>query len=207
MSLTHRFTFQGSIYNYFYHEYHLTWNCERAVEIPIIWEIVKKYNGKRILEVGNVLSHYFSINHDILDKYEKANGVINQDVVDFRPNKKYDLIVSISTLEHVGWDEKPQDDMKILKAIQNLKSILAQNGKIVVTLPLGYNNVMDNLIRNGDIQFTKMFCLKRISNDNNKWIEVSWKDVQYARYNYPFPRANGLIVGVIEKPSEKPSSN
>jgi hypothetical protein len=66
---------------------------------------VKRYKERNILEIGNVLSHYFPVNHDIVDKYEKADGVINQDVVHFYSPKKYDLIVSVSTLEHVGWDE------------------------------------------------------------------------------------------------------
>ena len=43
--------------------------------------------------------------HDVLDKYEKGNNVINDDVVSFSTEVKYDLIVSVSTLEHVGWDE------------------------------------------------------------------------------------------------------
>jgi len=123
------FTFQRETYRYFYHKYNTTWRNKRAVEVPIVWKIVNKYIGRNILEVGNVLSHYFPVNHDILDKYEKAKGVINQDVVDFSPAKKYDLIVSISTLEHVGWDETPREPMKILRAIENLKRLLAPKGK------------------------------------------------------------------------------
>ena len=38
---------------------------------------------------------------------------------------KYDLIVTISTLEHVGWDEEPRDPSKVLRAIENLKSCYA----------------------------------------------------------------------------------
>jgi len=94
---------------------------ERAVEIPIIWHIVRENKGKRILEAGNVLSHYFRVDHDIVDKYERAEDVINEDVVNFQPSKKYDLIVSISTLGHVGWDENPKEPSKILKAIEHLK--------------------------------------------------------------------------------------
>ena len=44
-----------------------------------------------LLEIGNVLSHYFKWDHDVVDKYEKVEGVINEDVVDFRPSKKYDI--------------------------------------------------------------------------------------------------------------------
>jgi cyclopropane fatty-acyl-phospholipid synthase-like methyltransferase len=51
--------------------------------------------------------------------------VINEDVVNFKSKKKYDLIVSISTLEHVGWDEKP---MKIPRAIENLKTLITPQG-------------------------------------------------------------------------------
>ncbi|MBT9148072.1 MAG: hypothetical protein DDT32_01842 [Syntrophomonadaceae bacterium] len=192
------FTFQGNTYNYFIHKYNATWSNERTVEVPIIWKIVNESRGKKILEVGNVLSHYFSVNHDILDKYEEVDNVINQDVCDFQSSKKYHLIVSISTLEHVGWDEKPREPMKILQATENLKSLLAPKGKIIVTLPLGYNPEMDRLLNDTKIQFTKMYCLKRISRDN-KWIETNWKDVNNAKYNHPFNNANGLVIGIIEK--------
>lgn len=191
------FAFQGETYRYFYNKYNKTWRNERTVEIPIVWGIVKKYKGRNILEVGNVLSHYFPVIHDIVDKYEKANNVINQDVVDFSPSKKYDLIISVSTLEHVGWHEIPRDSKKILHAIENLRRLLISKGKMVVTLPLGYNLELDKLIKNYEIQFTKRFCLKRISKDN-KWIEVRWKDVQDVRYDHPFNYANGLIIVVIE---------
>lgn len=195
---TRRFKFHKKIYNYFYHKYNITWNNERSVEIPILWKIIENYNGKNILEVGNVLSYYFSVNYDIIDKYEKVEGVINQDVINYHPSKKYDLIISISTLEHVGWDETPREPMKILKAIENLKNLLTPNGKIVITLPLGQNTVLDKLIKENKIQFSKYFCLKRISK-NNKWKEVSWDKISNAKYGIPYPAANGVIIGIIGK--------
>ena len=99
-----------------------------------------------------MLSNYVHFQHDIVDKYEKAEGVINQDVVDFQPaeneNDKYDLIVSISTIEHVGWDETPRDPKKIPRALENLTTkCLAPRGEIVVTLPLGYNTYLDKLLK------------------------------------------------------------
>jgi len=193
------FRFQGRRYNYFYHRYNATWMNERAVEVPIIWEIVRKHQGEKILEVGNVLSHYFSVNHDILDKYEKAPGVINQDVMHFQPACKYDLIVSLSCLEHVGWDESPRDSTKILHAIENLGNLLAPQGKMVVTLPLGYNLEMDKFLRQGKIRFSKQYYLKRISGRSNRWKEVDWEDICDAKYNHPFLGANGVVVGIIEE--------
>jgi len=67
--------------------YNTTWRNERAIEIPVVYDIVAQETGD-ILEVGNVLSHYFHINHDVVDKYEKAEGVTNEDIVDYSPNKK-----------------------------------------------------------------------------------------------------------------------
>lgn len=190
------FTFQGDNFSYFYHIYNTTWVNERTVEVPVIWNIVKNNRGKRILELGNVLSHYFPVDHDILDKHEKADGVINQDMVDFQPSEKYDLIVSISTLEHIGLDESPRTPMKILHAIENLKKCLRPGGTAVVTLPLGYNFEMDKLLKEGKIQFTKKYCLKRISVD--EWIETDWENVKNLKYNDPFPFANGIVIGIIE---------
>jgi hypothetical protein len=185
------FTFNGKKFKYFSHRYNGAWRIERTVEVPIIRDIMKKYHGKNILEVGNVLSHYFSVNHDVLDKYEKACRVINRDVVNFRPSKKYDLIVSISTLEHVGWDEKPRQPMKILRAVENLKKLLVAGGKIVITLPLSYNTNVNK------IKFTEKYYLKRISRDN-KWFESDWEGVKCVKYNEPFPCANAVIIGVIK---------
>jgi hypothetical protein len=188
--------FRRKSYKYFHHKYNTTWRTERAVEIPVIWDIIQSYTGKNILEVGNVLSHYFPVHHDILDKYEHSPGVLNQDVVDFRPSKEYDLIVSISTLEHVGWDEEPKDPDKILRAIENLRRCRAPGANIIVTLPLGQNPELDRLLKEKKIPFVQKFCLKRVT-AGNVWIEVEWKDIQGAKNNFPFRAANGLVIGFI----------
>jgi hypothetical protein len=193
-----KFNFNGEEYNYFYHKYNGAWANERAVEVPIIWKIIKQNYGKKILEIGNVLSHYFPVSYDILDKYEKTNGVINEDVVYFETSKKYDLIVSISTLEHVGWDEQQKEPKKILFAIDNIKKLLTDKGQAVVTLPIGYNHDMDGLLKSKELKFTKEYYLKRISKDNI-WIEAKWEEIKDLKYGTPFPAANGLIIGFIEK--------
>jgi len=177
------FTFQGKTYYYFYHRYNSTWGNERAVEIPIIWDIVKEHRGKTILEVGNVLSHYFDVDHDIVDKYEIAKNVINEDVVNYHPTKKYDLIISISTLEHVGWDEDPRDPTKVIRAFENLLELLSPGGKIAITLPLGYNPEIDKYLIDGRLRFDKQCYLKRISK-SNKWIESTQDDVCGAKFGF-----------------------
>jgi len=167
----------------------------------MVMEMMRKYQGKNILEVGNVLSHHVRFEHDVLDKYEIGKGAINADVVDFKSEKKYDLIVSISTLEHVVWDEKPREDLKIPRAIENLTALISPSGTIIITLPLGYNSNLDKLLKDEIIRFSNRYLLLRISK-GNEWKEASWEDLQGAKYNTPFPFANGLLIGIIEvKPS------
>ncbi len=192
------FNFQGKDYKYFFHKYNNTWENERIVEIPIFWGIMQSNEGKSILEVGNVLSHYFNVDHDIVDKYERAKGIINQDIVDFNNKKKYDLIISISTIEHIGWTEKPFDPKKVIRVIEILKNHLTSNGKIIVSIPIGYNPNLDKILHRKEIAFQEFYALKRISGDN-RWIETNWKNIQHAKSGIPYPHANGLVIGIIQK--------
>ena len=198
------YAFQGASYRYFNHRSNATWRNERCVEIPIVWKMLEEQQGKEVLEVGNVLSHYYLVKHDVVDKYEVFNSVINQDVVDFRPSKRYDLIVSISTMEHVGWDEDPRDKskvlgepVKILRALENLLECLAPGGMIVMTIPVGYNPQLDRSLAEGRIRFTKRFCLKRIS--KNTWVESDWAECRDARYGTPYAATNAVVILFISK--------
>lgn len=191
------FTFQSKEYSYFYEKYNVTWRNERCIEVPIVWEYVRDFEGE-VLEVGNVLSHYFFCKHDVVDKYEKAPHVINQDAADLKLPKKYDLIVSISTLEHVGWDEEPRDYGKIVRTVEKLRSQLNARGRFVATVPIGYNPYLDALLKANEVGFDKILCLKRVSKDN-RWVETVWKDIENMKFGSPYPFANGLVVGIVEK--------
>jgi len=198
------FTFQGNRYHYFFHRDNTTWRNERCVEVPIVWKILEEHQGKEVLEVGNVLSHYFPVKHDVVDKYEVFDGVVNQDVVDFRPSKRYDLIVSISTMEHVGWDEDPRDlskilgePVKILSALDNLQECLAAGGTMVITFPVGYNPQLDRSLAEGRVGFTKRLCMKRVF--KNKWVEADWAGCRDARYGVPYTAANAIVMLFISK--------
>ncbi|MBD0359392.1 MAG: hypothetical protein ICV56_01595 [Nitrososphaeraceae archaeon] len=190
------FKFCGNTYHYFFHPYVTTWRNERATIIPIIWDIVKKSRDqkKRILEVGNVLSYYFKVDHDILDKYDIMDGVINEDVVDFNPSKRYDVIITLFTLSSVGSSEDPN---KVLRAISNLNRLLSQEGQIVAVLELGYNPEMDELLKSGELRFDKNYYLKKIS--GYRWKEVDGLDFNDVKYDKSIPSPNQVIIGVINK--------
>lgn len=89
--------------------------------------------------MANVLSYYFKVTHDVVDKYELARGIINEDVVSFTTSKRYDQIIFISTLEHIGYDEEEKEPREILRAIDNLQSLLTDGGRLVFTIPYSYN--------------------------------------------------------------------
>lgn len=189
------FVFQGHYYRYLCHHYNATWRNERAVEVPIIWREVKAHTGKRVLELGNVLSHYFSISHDVLDKYEVGTGVINADIVSFSPKTKYDLIVGISTLEHVGWDETPRDARKTVQAVQSMKKMLRAGGTLLLTFPLGYNPHLDTYLKKNSYGFDELYFLEKIS-ESNTWRQIP-KLLNNVRYGHPYENAHVIGVGKV----------
>ena len=173
---------------------------ERTVEIPLALRLVERRPGARILEVGNVLAAYRRFEHTVVDKYEKATGVINADIVEYRPDRPFDLILCLSTLEHVGWDETPRDDAKIGLALAAMAAMLAPGGELLVTLPLGYNANLDRLLDADALPFTELRFLKRISADN-RWVEATWPEVRGSKFGTPFGCANALAVGRVRAPA------
>jgi hypothetical protein len=189
------FTLGGQTYPYYLHPYNRAWMNERSVELAIALDFLRAMAGRRILEVGNVTRHYFDVTHDVVDKYERFPGVINEDVVDYQADP-YDGILSISTLEHVGWDEQPREPEKVVAAFTNLRSLLAPGATMVVTFPLGYNQKLDELIVSQHLQFSTQGFLKRVPGPN-RWIEIPMADVVRTPYGSKFPNANELFVGTV----------
>ena len=191
------FHFEGKKYKYFSHSYNKTWRCERAIEIPLIKDYLDKFKKKKVLEVGNVFSHYFPAKHDIVDNYEIAPNVINVDIMKYKSKKKYQVIFSISTLEHIGVDgEKGKG--KAVKTIQLLKKLLSVNGKLVFTIPLGYNTSLDKYLLDDKNKLNNFYFFKRISSDN-KWIQIKRNDVTQFQYGFPFRWGNIILLGIIAK--------
>ena len=178
-----------------------SWKNERAVNIPIIWELINRgqEQGKKILEVGNMLSYVYPVSHDVLDKYEMIDGIINEDVIHYHPSIKYDLIISILSLQCVGWERYPKEPTKVLDAIDNLKALLAPGGMLVVSFGIGYNQEIDRMLDVGEINFGKQYYLKRLS--NCKWKETTWDEIKDLQYDNSIPSSLGIVIGVYEMPA------
>jgi SAM-dependent methyltransferase len=191
------FEFRSQRYRHFLHRYNATWSNERAVEIPIVWKCVQAARGRSILEVGNVLSHYFAIEHPVVDRYEAGENVINQDVVSFASSERFDLIVSVSTLEHVGWDEgEPADPAKLVRAVENLRSHLKPGGQLVATLPLGYNPHLDALLAADALPFSRYHYLVR--HGMLGWSERRERPRGESPYGIDWPGPSTLVVATLE---------
>jgi SAM-dependent methyltransferase len=189
------FRFHGEDYAYFFHRYQVAGLTERTVEIPIAADLVRGYPPDSVLEVGNVLSHYVDVTHDVVDKYEFGRGVENTDVLDYRPERYYDLIVSVSTLEHVGWDESPRDELKWLRAVRHLRTLLTPKGVLFASIPVGWNPHVDAALRAGVPEFDELYGMRRITREND-WLEARFEEVLDAQYGNPFPFANALIFAL-----------
>jgi SAM-dependent methyltransferase len=196
------FTFGGREFTYFVHRYNKTWTNERIAEVAFGVDALRRHRGERILEVGNVMPHYGYRCHDIVDLYEHTEGVHSVDVVDFHPAALYDLIFSISTIEHVGFDEDIEQPDKPVRAVDHLKTLLRPGGELLVTLPLGYNRDVDLALRAGEFGFDRTGYLMRTGRFN-RWSEVSAEQVRRARYGLPYPAANMLAVGTYTAPAAR----
>jgi hypothetical protein len=187
------FTFGKQSYPFFYHTYNFTWDNERAVEIPIVKRYLDNNIGKRALEMGNVLSYYFTPGWDVLDKFDTGPGMIREDIVDFVPPEKYDLIVSISTLEHVGFDDDIKDPGKIIETMNNLKqNCLKPGGSMIFTMPMGYNPFMDKMLFDDELGFDEVLFMKRIS--KNEWRELSKDELGDYSYASEYIEAGAIVV-------------
>jgi hypothetical protein len=194
------FEFAGERHRYHAARYNGTYRNERTVELAIALPVLRAHAHRRVLEVGNVTSHYVAAGHRIVDKYERADGVENLDVLEIRAHEPYDLILSISTLEHVGLDERRdepyvEDPDKARVALEHLAGLLAPGGMLLVTLPLGYNAGLDAGLHARELPLSEVRFLQRISRDN-RWREVSAEQVRGARYGWPYPAANAIAIGI-----------
>lgn len=195
-----RFTFQGRDLEYFYAHYNVTWCNERCIEVPIGRDYLERFAGREVLEVGNVLSHYGTCRHSVLDKYERGPAILNADIIDHRPTHPPDLILSLSTFEHIGFDDDTggSSGEKIQAAVSACRGLLAPCGLLAFTVPLGYNPELDRLIEQDALgQDRGWFLLRR---DAREWEEVARGVAIGTSYGRPYPFANALFVAEYDAP-------
>jgi hypothetical protein len=210
-----QFSFQDGKLDYFFHSYNNYRITERTIEIPIIGYYLKKLTPKNVLEIGNVSNHYYDFfrkirpdNTDVVDKYEKGFNVINQDIADYHPDKKYDFVFSISTFEHMDEDRRVQsaitekrEECNTCVAIENMKyvvnQLLQQGSTFIITIPLGQSPEFDISFLRGDLK--EITCKSyqtylMVRTSELKWIQ-SFEQIKEIPH-YPESIKNSKFVGV-----------
>jgi hypothetical protein len=181
----------------FGHLYNMTWLNERGAELAIVshWRD-PAVPADRLLEVGNVCNHYEALAHRgaVVDLYEEAPGVLNIDVLDLTiaPEAAPLEIVTISTLEHVWWDDEPVPGQS-LTAMRHLHSLLAPGGRMLVTVPTGHNPPLDEVLAAGETGATRACTLVR---DMESWRRT--ETIEARPYGRTQPWAEALWVGEFE---------
>ncbi len=171
-----------------YHTARIGIDGERVIEIPLVQSFLSK--GKSVFELGNVLNNYHKFDHVVVDKYEVNDGVINVDFLDFKTESEFDVAVSISTIEHIGFDEEDKRIGKAIEAINKLRGLAKDDGLVVITLPLGYNPEIDQFVKE-DKTYVKHF-FKRISRWNT-WKETNLDDALQRKYGEEYHSANSVV--------------
>jgi len=127
---------------------------ERVVEIP--W-VLSRYGGqRRVLDIGPAYALPLYLRHLRMLRIPQLHGVdltakpvkgLVMDRADVRqmpyPDTSFDLIFCISTLEHIGCDnarydiEAPTDPLGDARALAEMRRVLADDGRILITVPFG----------------------------------------------------------------------
>jgi len=163
---------------------------ERAVELALAFYFCKK--TPEIVELGAVLPYYINATHSVYDLHDPYKNCIR---INLENLNKYSLVdknvVSISTLEHVGFDNYANQAIRQPTAnwangIKIFEKIQQEAKSYLITLPIGYNSGLDEECK----KLPNAILLKRINEDNDWERTDSWSH----KYNNPFFAANGLCI-------------
>jgi len=125
---------------------------ERAVEIP--WVLARYAGERRVLDVGTVFAEpaYVAGLHeleipDLVTVDLAAGATVVADVRDLPfEDGRFDLVLCVSTLEHVGRDnavydvDAPRDQAGDAAALRELRRVLTPDGRLLVTVPTGVDD-------------------------------------------------------------------
>jgi hypothetical protein len=168
------FTYWGRALEYYDAAYNDTRKNERAVELPIASDWLNGRDKFAGLEVGNVTAHYGAWHASrIVDRYEPGDGVDNCDVFDIAG--PFDWILSISTLEHVRWDEPDTDPFGSVNAICHLRKQLAPHGEMLVTVPMGHHPYLDGVLAHDRAGAHRACTLIRVGDGWRQTDTPMWK--------------------------------
>ena len=188
--------FRGASLPLVYARHNVTWANERCVELALARALMAGVRRGRLLEVGHVTPHYFPGGHLVVDKYEP--GSLRVDILDFESPARFDLILSVSTFEHISFDEPGAPATpwaiaaNIRAALDRCLGLLAPGGVLAITVPLGYNPALDAMIADDELGAHRATYFKRFP--RRRWRQVSRAEAARCRYGSPHAFANAILL-------------
>ncbi len=165
------------------------WRTERALEIALAKRALDQYDPADVLEVGNVLGFAGTRGHTVVDKYEAGAGVVNEDIMTYDPGRTFRLVLCVSTLEHIGWDEDPREPDKAAAALDVMAGL---GDDLLITIPVGYHRQLERSFVAGP--FDSVTLAVKTSR-RARWEQRPLSDVSKVRYGTPFAYGNGILIG------------
>ncbi len=193
--ILYRFTYRGQELMPVFSITNCTWAGERCIELAMANYEVMRHQPDKVLEVGNVLSHYQTVRHLVIDKYEQGLGVVNMDIVDVETSLRYDLIISVSTFEHIGFDAPSNNTIR--GTINKVTKLLTHGGRLVLTLPIGYNPEVDDMLLNVPWINFRVWYYHRVG--FSQWEACNIYQAFAKPYRSKYPYANAIAVLEITK--------
>lgn len=184
------FVFNQKEYSLFEHSfncgYHETRMTERSVELSIAIEYLKSCQND-VVEIGAVTPYYFCDHKitDIIDPTDPHNRV-NLKTSMFHCDLRGKDVLSISTVEHIGTQEYGMNEKET--AVDAIEKIRSEAGHYFITAPLGYNQLLDEWVKE-NIMNPEIRLMKR--GINNHWTEIE-NGVEEIEYTPLW--ANGLVI-------------
>lgn len=194
------FEYRGVRLPYLNHPYNKASLNERSVEVPIAARYV--YSARlsdanaSILEVGNVLGHYLTgPRWAVLDAREKGKHIINADIMTWQTEERYDLITSVSTLEHVGFGKYASYAETVTpgQIVERLIDLLVDGGSLLATVPIGFNPRWDRALKERWLGLDCVGYSCRV-NEANEWCECDAATAHGREYDTPYRWANAVAI-------------
>ncbi len=172
------FVYKKERYDLYEHPYNCGYTnmrmTERAVELALAKAWIERCDGK-VTEVGAVTPYYFFSDKivDIIDPMDENHKVTKHESL-----MECDLVnqnvLSISTIEHIGMGDYGFQEQHT--AIEGLMKILNESRRCLITVPFGFNKILDEWIAE-HLNDEKVTVLSR--GMNNKWKKATTKDMLY----------------------------
>lgn len=179
---------------------------ERDIEIPFGADVLRRTRVQRVLEVGNAMqiTHPDLRERDIVCMYDKQGGpqdVHRVDVLGW-DGGPYGLILSISTLEHIGYEyacaDGVCDQSRAIDAVTHLTRLLAPRGRLIFTIPIGFHNeLVEHVLHRAIEPSWDVSYMVRV-NGYNEWQQRPLREVGMLRGPAgAYPSGWGCAGGVL----------